>query len=443
LDEVYLKHWLNSPDVFSLMVGLMAGSAIRRLTLTTIASQPIFLPPLSEQRRIAARLDHLLAGTVRARIDLDRVPILIAKYKEALLAAAFSGELTRQWRKGRADSQPVEPRTRTGLRKKFATDVATFIPPYSLPDGWRWLRLPELGELDRGKSRHRPRNDPILFGGPYPFVQTGEVRAAERFLRSFSLTYNDLGLAQSRLWPVGTVCITIAANIAETAILAIDACFPDSVVGFLPDKDRASPSFTEFFLRTARAQLASFAPATAQKNINLDTLSSLRVPVAPLDEQDEVVRRIEAAFMWLDTVALEHARAARLLPKLDQAILAKAFRGEFKPQQDLRDERASELLARIRAERGKRPNQRRGRKPRRDVKSRAPRERAAMTKSRYDHDVRNKPYLADLLRQMTGIVKVEDLFRHADLPLTEFYKQLKWEVDRGHIRDDNERLEAA
>jgi type I restriction enzyme, S subunit len=105
---------------------------------------------------------------------------------------------------------------------------------------------------------------------------------------------------------VGTVCITIAANIAETAILAIDACFPDSVVGFTPDLDRTNGHFVEFFLRTARAELAAFAPATAQKNINLDTVGSIRLPVPPLSEQQEIVRRIETAFAWLDRV---HRRA--------------------------------------------------------------------------------------------------------------------------------------
>jgi type I restriction enzyme, S subunit len=135
-----------------------------------------------------------------------------------------------------------------------------------------------------------------LFGGPYPFIQTGEVRAANRFLTSFTETYSEFGLSQSRLWPKGTVCITIAANIAETAILAIDACFPDSVVGFTADDERTTPSYVEFFLRTARDELAAFAPATAQKNINLDILSRIRLPIAPLDEQGEIVDRIEKAF---------------------------------------------------------------------------------------------------------------------------------------------------
>ncbi|MCI0732087.1 MAG: hypothetical protein L0332_35930 [Chloroflexi bacterium] len=93
----------------------------------------------------------------------------------------------------------------------------------------------ELGFVGRGKSKHRPRNEPSLYGGPYPLFQTGDIKAANLYLQDYNQTYNEKGLAQSKLWEPGTLCITIAANIAETAILGIRACFPDSVVGFIAD----------------------------------------------------------------------------------------------------------------------------------------------------------------------------------------------------------------
>ena len=254
----------------------------------------------------------------------------------------------------RPELVPVKPRSEKPRSEPYKHQEGTpnedFIAPYNLPDGWTWLGLSQIGNIDRGRSRHRPRNDPRLFGGPYPFIQTGEVRAAKGFLTSFTETYSDFGLSQSRLWPKGTVCITIAANIAETAILAIDACFPDSVVGFTADDERTTPRYVEFFLRTARDELAAFAPATAQKNINLDTLSRIRLPMASLDEQREIVNRVETAFAWIDRLASEATSARKLIDHLDQAVLAKAFRGELVPQ-DPNDESASVLLERIRAER--------------------------------------------------------------------------------------------
>ena len=338
------------------------GTTIKHLPQNALKDVELPLPPVAEQRRIVAKLDALTARTARARADLDRVPSLAAGYKQAVLKAAFTGDLTVDWRRRAGTRRAIRPRRLDEIRSKyreFATE--DFAAPYDVPTGWSWSTLPQLGDLDRGKSKHRPRDDERLFGGRFPFIQTGEVRAANRYLSTYSKTYSDFGLAQSRLWPPATVCITIAANIAETAILQIDACFPDSVVGFSADTDRTLPEYAEYFMRTARDDLAAFAPATAQKNINLDTLASIRMPVAPLPEQTEIVRRIDAAFAEIDRLTAEAAAARRLLDRLDQAILAKAFRGELVPQ-DPADEPAAVLLARIKSERDGAPKARRGRK---------------------------------------------------------------------------------
>ena len=136
--------------------------------------------------------------------------------------------------------------------------------------------LPELGEFGRGVSKHRPRNDPKLLGGDYPLIQTGDVAAAELYITDYSATYSELGLKQSKMWDKGTLCITIAANIAKTAILTFDACFPDSVVGFMAN-ERTSNIFIHYWFSFFQAILESQAPESAQKNINLKILSELKV----------------------------------------------------------------------------------------------------------------------------------------------------------------------
>ncbi len=348
VEQRFLQRLLMSPDFVS-FTGLRSTGDRPRVSFEAVSDFELPLPPLPEQQRIVAKIDGLTGKSKRAREHLDHIPRLVEKYKQAVLAAAFRGDLTREWRRNHSAQSMVPPRQADQIRRKFA-DTADFVSPYDLPRPWQWLRLPELGDLDRGRSRHRPRNDKLLFGGSYPFIQTGDVRQANRFLTSYSETYSEFGLSQSRLWPTGTVCITIAANIAETAILSIAACFPDSVVGFCPDADRADASYVEFFLRTARDKLAAFAPATAQKNINLETLASVRVPTAPLSEQTEIVRRIETAFAWIDRLAFEATSARKLIDHLDQSVLAKAFRGELVPQ-DPADEPAGVLLERIKAQR--------------------------------------------------------------------------------------------
>src|SRR6266567_4366060 len=112
---------------------------------------------------------------------------------------------------------------------------------------WQTKALSDLGTFQRGKSKHRPRNDKKLFeGGIYPLVQTSEVKEANLYIRSHTEAYNDFGLKQSKLWPENTLCITIAANIAETALLGYPMCFPDSVVGFNAYKDESSELFMHY-----------------------------------------------------------------------------------------------------------------------------------------------------------------------------------------------------
>lgn len=147
-------------------------------------------------------------------------------------------------------------------------------------------KLADLGELNRGVSKARPRNMPDLLGGPYPLIQTGEVAAAQLYIDSYENTYSEKGLAQSRMWPKGTLCITIAANIAQTAILAIDACFPDSVVGFIPG-DEITQIYMHYWFSFFQKILDEQAPQVAQKNINLKILSNLDVMVPPIELQKQ------------------------------------------------------------------------------------------------------------------------------------------------------------
>jgi type I restriction enzyme S subunit len=180
----------------------------------------------------------------------------------------------------------------------------------------------------------------------------------------------------------------------------------------------------------------------SQSNINAKKLAAFEFELPSIEEQHEIVRRVEALFSYADRLEARYTAAHAQVERLTPALLAKAFRGELVPQ-DPNDEPASMLLERIRAAQAEQPTAKRWRKPPATRVPRVPREKAAMTKSRLDDDVQHKPYLAGLLREVGGITSVEDLFRRAELPVTDFYKQLAWEVENGHIRDDEMRLEAA
>lgn len=153
---------------------------------------------------------------------------------------------------------------------------------------WKTLREVAL-EFGRGKSKHRPRKDSKLYGGNIPFIQTGDVRNAPHIIREFTQTYSEFGLEQSKLWPKGTLCITIAANIAETAILGFDSCFPDSIIGFVANPKKTSSSYVEYLLTSYKSKLRSKSTGSAQENINLSTFERLLLPFPTLAEQERIV----------------------------------------------------------------------------------------------------------------------------------------------------------
>ncbi|WP_298610019.1 restriction endonuclease subunit S [uncultured Thiothrix sp.] len=154
---------------------------------------------------------------------------------------------------------------------------------------WQDKKLDELGTFNRGKSKHRPRNDPALFvNGKYPLIQTGEVKAANLFIRSHTDKYNDFGLKQSKLWPKNTLVITIAANIAETALLGYPMCFPDSVVGFVADSDESSELFMHYVFTYIRRSIQNSASGSIQDNINIDYLTKLMFKIPEKFYQDKI-----------------------------------------------------------------------------------------------------------------------------------------------------------
>jgi type I restriction enzyme, S subunit len=159
---------------------------------------------------------------------------------------------------------------------------------------WQAQKLDQLGFVGRGKSRHRPRNASHLYGGPYPFFQTGDIKAAGFHLTEYTQTYSEDGLAQSKLWEPGTLCITIAANIAESAILGLKGCFPDSVVGFIPDPKKADVRFVKYYMDTLKLQMQSISRGTTQDNLSVDKLLSFDFLTPPLPVQNRIAGILSA-----------------------------------------------------------------------------------------------------------------------------------------------------
>jgi type I restriction enzyme S subunit len=349
----YISLYLKSPCYWDSIAENTAGIAIPNVNATKLKQLKVPLAPLPEQHRLIAKIEQLLEKINNAKSNLDQVPSILKRLRQSILSAACTGKMIEEWRKKNPDIEPASKlleRIRQERIKQFENEVIKAKkegrrPPKKpknlelikidasdlseLPEGWEWVNINYLGEMSRGKSKHRPRNEPKLFGGKYPFIQTGDIAQSNGKITKYSQAYNDAGLKQSRLWPKGTLCITIAANIADTAILDFDACFPDSVVGFIADNRLTSEDYVAFFMKTAKANLEQFAPATAQKNINMGILNKVVIPLPPLEEQRIIVDQVSRLFDYIDSLEKRYEEATTNSTKIEQAILAKAFRGEL------------------------------------------------------------------------------------------------------------------
>ena len=281
LDSVYLRHYFDS--ITATLVKSARGVAQLNINLGILKALPLPLPPLPEQRRIAA--------------ILDQADALRAKRREAL---AQLDSLTQ------------------------SIFVEMFGDPVVNPKAWEFVSFGSVGTLDRGVSKSRPRNAPELLGGPYPLIQTGDVSNCDGYIRQHSATYSETGLRQSKLWPVGTLCITIAANIAKTGILTFAACFPDSVVGFNAAQS-ATVEYVRVWLSFLQKALEDAAPESAQKNINLSILRDLRIPVPPLCLQQTFATRIKA----VESLKTTHRAALAEMDTLFASLQHRAFAGQL------------------------------------------------------------------------------------------------------------------
>ncbi len=288
----FSDHKLNSDYFYYLMQSKIIERQINKqqkggtqkfVSLKILRNLKIPLPPLRIQKKIAAILDA--ADNYR-----QKTKALIDKYDQ--------------------------------LTQSIFLDM--FGDPVRNEKGWEVVKFSEMGLCERGKSKHRPRNAPELLGGDYPLIQTGDIANADDYILKYNSTYSELGLKQSRIWEKGTLCITIAANIAKTGILTFDSCFPDSIVGFTPNENSNS-IFIQSWMSFLQKIIEDKAPESAQKNINLAILRDLDIIKPPIELQNKFKQRIEFLSKNKTILKGEIDKSETLF----QSLLQKAFKGEL------------------------------------------------------------------------------------------------------------------
>ncbi len=335
--HIYLSYFKDE-----LLVSLMRGAANVSLSISSIKTVEIIIPAYDKQLEII-KLEEILSRQKKSlEVELSGQKIIIQKLRQAILQDSIEGKLTVDWRKKNPNVEPASEllkkikaekekliAEKKIKKEKHLPEISEKEIPFELPKEWEWCRLGDVGLFERGKSKHRPRNDERLFKkGNIPFVQTGDVARSKSNnfqIKSCNKYYNEIGLKQSRLWEENTLCITIAANIAETGFLKMKACFPDSVVGFDSLLDLSISKYVQYFFEVSKKNISDFAPATAQKNINLGIINLLLFPLPPLSEQKVIVEKVETLMQELDKLEAEISQNKKTADSLMQSVLREAF----------------------------------------------------------------------------------------------------------------------
>jgi len=290
VDTKFLFHFLESMTV-DIDEQMFEGAAIRHLQKSRFKDILVPLPPLLEQHRIVKLVDEALDSVTIAKVNAEKNLQNARALFECCLQTIFA-------KRG---------------------------------EDWAEKRLVEVSEdFGRGRSKHRPRNDPRLYNGEYPFIQTGDISNANHWVTSYSQTYNETGLLQSKLWPRGTICVAIVgATVGETAILDFDACFPDSVIGIVVNERLAHHEYLEYLLRSFKATLKEKGKGTARDNINLGTFENQRFPFPTLQIQKQIVSVLNDLNKEVQHFVALHQQKLAALEELKKSLLHHAFNGEL------------------------------------------------------------------------------------------------------------------
>ncbi|MCY4058230.1 MAG: restriction endonuclease subunit S [Gammaproteobacteria bacterium] len=311
VNGAYLEHLLRSKPIIDAVNSSTFGAKMPRADWRFVGGMPVVCPPFPEQATIVRFLDHAdrrIRRYIRAK---QKLIALLEEQKQAIIFETATGR--------------IDVRTGRPYPGYEDTDVKWL---GAVPAHWEVMRVKQVSRVLRGAFTHRPRNDPSLYDGPYPFIQTGEVAGADKRISSYRQTLNDRGLAVSRMFPAGTLVMAIAANIGDVAVLDFEACFPDSVVGFVPG-DKIERDFLYYVFRAMRPELLRKAPVNTQGNLNVDRVGSRRIPIPPHDEQRSVVRKIETNTVRLNAAIRQLECGVDLLREFRTRLVADVVTGKL------------------------------------------------------------------------------------------------------------------
>ncbi|WP_278446411.1 restriction endonuclease subunit S [Stutzerimonas kunmingensis] len=355
----YAFYYLKS--IRQLADSLGTGTTFKELSGATAKTLPFRLAPTAEQTRIAAKLDELLAQVDTLKARIDGIPALLKRFRQSVLAAAVSGRLTEEWR---VQNCPTPPKAPSPNKYSLSMEeLKTFADLHNLPHRWECASAAQICSSVRDGTHDTPAYH--LSGIPLVTsknIGSGFVDTTEAKLISIE---DHLEISKRSLVEHGDVLFSMIGTVGNCCVVREqDSEFSIKNVGlFKKNESVILPRFLEFWLNSQVmwSWLEKNLKGSSQKFASLGTLRALPVFLPSLQEQTEIVRRVEQLFAFADQLEAKVASAKSRIDHLTQSILAKAFRGELVPQ-DPNDEPASVLLARIKAQRAAAPRAKRGRR---------------------------------------------------------------------------------
>ena len=388
---------------------IATGTTFKELSGAATATLPFKVAPAAEQTRIANKLDTLLIRIQSCNDRFDAISALLKRFRQTVLDAALSGDFGETGVE--ADAQKVA--------------------------------ISSIASVGTGSTPLRS-NSQFFANSGTPWVTSSATSDAVVLRANEFVTPAAMSAHRLKVYPKGTLLVAMygeGKTRGQVAELGIDATINQACAAVVVDNKKALTAFVKLALQANYLNMRELAEGGNQPNLNLSKVKEFEIPLPPLEVQTEIVQRVDALFALAERIEARAINARTHAQRLSPLVLAKAFRGEL-VLQDPKDEPASALLERIAAQRAMPAAKKQSPKPRQVRATRAPKETSAMTKSRQDDDVKGKPYLADHLRRLGASTTAEVLFKVSELPVTDFYKQLAWEVAQGHIADGGTTLEA-
>ncbi|GAC23276.1 type I restriction enzyme, S subunit [Paraglaciecola mesophila KMM 241] len=359
ISNKFMTYLLNSKIVIEQISKHTKGSTRARINLGVVRNLEIPIPPLPEQKRIVEKLDSLMSQVDTIQQRLNNLPNIIKHFRQSVLAAAVSGKLTEQWRKGNDVTNVKSSMSDILSARSEIVNARNKVPEHHLKDeeypidnSWEWVSLDVLSSKIVDGVHHKPE----YIEEGIPFMSVKDIKNGKisfDFCKYISeKTHKEI---HPRCNPArGDLLITKSGTIGRTAIIDTDDVFDlfVSVALIKPASSDVNMKFIDIALRkwVNGIDVSSRVVGTAIKNLHLRDMRVLAIPFAPIEEQTEIVRLVEQHFALADTLEKHLKNAKQRVDNLTQSILAKAFKGELVPQ-DPNDEPAEQLLARIKAAR--------------------------------------------------------------------------------------------